>query len=108
MDEGFSEYSYSGFFLKQRGIKTCTGPPDPNGQGAGLRRTEYYEEQKNIIIGISETRCTCVVEDMTVFIQAPASACTMRCVVFSNPLCGGDGDASSRYWGRICVQSILG
>ncbi|CAD7924048.1 unnamed protein product [Amoebophrya sp. A120] len=75
-------------------IEFCTGP-------GGMKYNEYYEQQKQVTIGISKLSCACVVESMQLFTEDKFhTMCTQPCLPsFSNPLCGGDGDAQTDYWG---------
>eukprot|EP00392_Amoebophrya_sp_AT5.2_P011178 g11253.t1 len=114
----YSRWTYIGCFSAQDGDITAdatTSPPaqayDPNdcidvctGPG-GLTRSEYYEQQKNVVIGISGLSCACVVENMAAFIEITGTAtiaeqCNIPCLPsFSNTLCGGDGDVATNNWG---------
>eukprot|EP00392_Amoebophrya_sp_AT5.2_P007108 g7122.t1 len=90
-------------------IDVCTGP-------GGLVRPQYYEQQKNVVIGImtgpggkwptgiSGLSCACVVDKMEAFIEIDGPGLMTQCDIpclpsFSNPLCGGDGDVSTNNWG---------
>ncbi|CAD7972506.1 unnamed protein product [Amoebophrya sp. A25] len=108
----YSRWTYIGCFsaqVKDLTADATSSPPaqayDPNacvqtctGEG-GLRRTEYYEMQQSVVIGISGLSCACIVDKMTVFTEAQ-DQCDIPCLPsFSNELCGGTGDATSNLWG---------